>query len=109
MFDTQRSLQKLTDLTAEAAASGAELVVFPEAFIAGYPKGHDLGVRVGIRSPAGRSEFHQLFESPADFATNALLTGVDKPNGERSAGKSRPCRSRATGHPGFFPFADVPW
>jgi nitrilase len=66
MFDTERSLQKLTDLTADAAKLGAELVVFPEAFIAGYPKGHDFGVSVGIRSSAGRDEFRRLFESAID-------------------------------------------
>src|ERR1022692_792916 len=44
MFDTQRSLQKLADFTGAAAKQGAGLVVFPEAFIAGYPKGHDFGV-----------------------------------------------------------------
>ncbi len=63
MFDTRRSLQKVADLTADAAKMGAGLVVFPEAFIAGYPKGHDFGVSVGIRSPAGRDDFRRLFES----------------------------------------------
>jgi nitrilase len=63
MFDTQRSLQKLADLAADAAKQRAELVVFPEAFIAGYPKGHDFGVSVGIRSPEGREQFRRLFES----------------------------------------------
>ena len=37
LFDTPKSLQKLADLTADAAGRGAELVVFPEAFIGGYP------------------------------------------------------------------------
>jgi nitrilase len=63
LFDAHRSLQKLADLTADAARGGAELVVFPEAFIAGYPKGHDFGVSVGLRSPEGRDEFRRLFEA----------------------------------------------
>ncbi|WP_029630256.1 carbon-nitrogen hydrolase family protein [Zavarzinella formosa] len=63
LFDTPRSLQKLADLTSEAARKGAELVVFPEAFIGGYPKGHDFGVSVGIRTPEGRDEFRRLFEN----------------------------------------------
>jgi nitrilase len=63
LFDTHRSLRKLADLTADAARGGAELVVFPEAFIAGYPKGHDFGVSVGLRSPEGRDEFRRLFEA----------------------------------------------
>jgi nitrilase len=71
MFDTQRSLQKLAEFTADAAELGAELVVFPEAFIAGYPKGHDFGVSVGIRSAAGRDEFHRLFESAINVPGDA--------------------------------------
>jgi len=63
LFDTHKSLQKLADLTADAAKQRAELVVFPEAYIAGYPKGQDFGVSVGVRSPEGRDEFRRLFES----------------------------------------------
>jgi nitrilase len=44
LFDTPRSLQKLADLTADAARRRAELVVFSEAFVVGYPKGHAFGV-----------------------------------------------------------------
>ena len=66
MFDTQRSLQKLAGFTADAAKLGAGLVVFPEAFIAGYPKAHDFGVSVGIRSTEGRDQFRQFFESAID-------------------------------------------
>lgn len=78
LFDTPRSLQKLADLTADAARRKAELVVFPEAFVGGYPKGHDFGVSVGLRTPEGREEFRRLFDNaievpgPAtDFIGNA--------------------------------------
>ena len=63
LFDTPKSLQRLADLSADAAKQGAELVVFPEAFIGGYPKGHDFGVSLGMRTPEGREEFRRLFES----------------------------------------------
>lgn len=71
IFDMQQSLQKLADFTADAAKLGAGLVVFPEAFIAGYPKGHDFGVSVGIRSTEGRGQFRQLFESAIDVPGDA--------------------------------------
>ncbi|MCY2967224.1 MAG: carbon-nitrogen hydrolase family protein, partial [Planctomycetota bacterium] len=67
MFDSARSLRKLADLTAEAARQRAELVVFPEAFIGGYPKGHDFGVSLGIRSPDGREEFRRFFETAIEI------------------------------------------
>jgi nitrilase len=35
LFDTPRTLQKLADFAADAARTGAELVVFPEAFLGG--------------------------------------------------------------------------
>lgn len=63
LFDTPRSLQKLADLARDAASAGAQLVVFPEAFLGGYPKGHDFGVTLGRRSLAGREEFGRLFAS----------------------------------------------
>ncbi len=66
LFDTERSLQKLAAFSADAAKGGAKLVVFPEAFIAGYPKGHDFGVSVGIRSTPGRDDFRRLCESAID-------------------------------------------
>lgn len=66
LFDTPRTLQKLADLTADAARQRAELIVFPEAFIGGYPKGLDFGVSVGIRTPEGRDQFRRYYESAVE-------------------------------------------
>src|SRR5205823_5834759 len=66
LFDTPGSLRKLADLTADAARRRAELVVFPEAFVGGYPKGHDFGVSVGIRTPEGRDDFRRYFENAVE-------------------------------------------
>jgi nitrilase len=65
-FDRERTLEKAAALTAEAARGGAQLVVFPEAFVSGYPKGADFGARVGMRSPGGRRAFRRYFESAVD-------------------------------------------
>lgn len=56
-FDPVRTVEKLGDFASQAAAQGAKLVVFPEAFVGGYPKGLDFGARVGSRSAAGRESF----------------------------------------------------
>jgi nitrilase len=37
ILDQRRTLDKLESLAAEAAAAGAELVVFPETFVPAYP------------------------------------------------------------------------
>ncbi len=71
LFDTPKSLQKCADLASDATKQGAELVVFPEAFVGGYPKGHDFGVALGIRSPEGRDDFRRLFESAIEVPGTA--------------------------------------
>src|SRR3972149_7485221 len=56
-FDKEACVDKAVRLIAEASALGAKVIVFPEAFIAGYPKGVNYGLVVGARDPAGREEF----------------------------------------------------
>ena len=56
-FDTEACVEKAVRLIGEAAAAGAKVIVFPEAFVPGYPKGLDYGLVVGARDPAGREEF----------------------------------------------------
>jgi nitrilase len=63
LFDTARTLAKLQVLVQEAASRGAGLAVFPEAFLGGYPKGVDFGIRVGSRTPEGREWFRRYFDS----------------------------------------------
>lgn len=66
VFDRERTLDKLRDLSADAARGGAKLILFPEAFVAGYPKGLDFETRVGVRTPAGREQFRRYFDGAVD-------------------------------------------
>ncbi|VDO86823.1 unnamed protein product [Haemonchus placei] len=63
LYDTPATLDKLERLTKEATDKGAKLVLFPEAFIGGYPKGSDFGIVLGTRSMEGREEFSKYFNS----------------------------------------------
>lgn len=68
LFDTRRTLLKLESLCREAARRGAKLVLFPEAFVGGYPKGITFGATVGSRSPEGRDQFRAYYESAIDVS-----------------------------------------
>jgi nitrilase len=60
LFDAEAATANAERLLVETA--GADLVVFPEAFIGGYPKGHDFGARVGSRTAEGRKTFRRYNE-----------------------------------------------
>lgn len=65
-FDLRRTLEKVDDLVATAVARDARLVVFPEAFVGGYPKGHTFGSYVGGRSDEGRDAYREYWEAAID-------------------------------------------
>src|SRR3954470_3526241 len=67
VFDSAATLRKIETLTADAAKTGATLVVFPEAFVSGYPKGLDFGARVGMRSAEGRDVFRRYYDSSIEL------------------------------------------
>ncbi len=63
LLDTAATVTKACELMQQAAQQGAQLALFPEAFIGGYPKGADFHIYLGARTPAGRDEFRQYLES----------------------------------------------
>ncbi|WP_291413440.1 carbon-nitrogen hydrolase family protein [Actinophytocola sp.] len=67
LFDLPETLRRFETLLAESAAGGAELVVFPEAFIGGYPKGATFGATVGERTDDGRALFARYRRSAVDI------------------------------------------
>ncbi|MGW4799168.1 nitrilase-related carbon-nitrogen hydrolase [Nonomuraea sp. NPDC004297] len=82
LFDTRTALARAEELIREAVTGrGAEIVVLPEAFIGGYPKGLDFGITVGSRTPAGRELFRRYHAAAIDVpggpevAALAALTG----------------------------------
>jgi nitrilase len=72
VFDRERTLEKLSALAREAAQQGAELVLFPEAFVSAYPRGLDFGAVVGSRTDAGREDFRRYWESSVDVPGPAV-------------------------------------
>jgi nitrilase len=75
LFDREATVEKTCRLTAEAAAQGAQLILFPEAFIPAYPRGLTFGTVVGSRSPQGRDTWQAYWSNAVDIpspATEAL-------------------------------------
>ncbi len=65
--DTPGAAAKAAKLIHEAAAAGARLIVFPEAFLGGYPKGASFGAPIGMRLPEGREAFAAYFAAAIDL------------------------------------------
>uniref|UniRef100_A0AC35U9J0 CN hydrolase domain-containing protein n=1 Tax=Rhabditophanes sp. KR3021 TaxID=114890 RepID=A0AC35U9J0_9BILA len=63
IYDTPATLIKVEELVKKAASNGAQLVLFPESFVGGYPKGLNFGVSLGSRTEEGRSEFARYFSA----------------------------------------------
>ena len=66
LFDREATVEKARGLIAEAAANGADLILFPEAFIPAYPRGLGFGTVVGSRSPDGRLTWQRYWEQAVD-------------------------------------------
>jgi nitrilase len=65
-FDREACVDKAVRLIGDAGATGAKVVLFPEAFIPGYPKGLNYGLVVGARDAAGREEFRLYLDAAID-------------------------------------------
>jgi nitrilase len=65
-FDRECTLVKARALALDAAARGAKLIVFPEAFVSAYPRGMTFGAVIGERTPEGREWYRRYWESSVD-------------------------------------------
>ena len=72
VFNLEKTLEKVHRLAREAAAQGAKLAVFPEAFVSAYPRGLGFGAVVGSRSESGRDDFRRYWESSVDVPGPAV-------------------------------------
>jgi len=63
LFDKDASLVKALNLIEQAAEKDAELIVFPELFIPGYPIGMNFGFSMGKRTEAGRKDWMRYYNA----------------------------------------------
>ncbi len=100
LMDREGTVARLAELTAQAAGQGAQVILFPEAFVPGYPRGLFLGTRVGSRTEAGRRDWLRYWQNSvpvpgpttkaiaeaARAADAFLAVGVIERDTERSGG-----------------------
>jgi nitrilase len=81
-FDLEKTLEQARSLAADARARGAELVLFPEAFVSAYPRGASFGAVVGSRTEAGRELFRRYYDSSVEIPSPAVdtLSGIARDN-----------------------------
>lgn len=65
-FDREATLSKVVDRTREAAAHGAKLVLWPEAFVSGYPRGSTFHSVIGARDRAGYELYRRYWDAAVD-------------------------------------------
>lgn len=63
LFDKTACVDKTIKYIEEAAANNAELIVFPELFIPGYPIGMNFGFSMGKRTADGRVDWKRYYDA----------------------------------------------
>lgn len=71
-FDKEATLQKVEKLTKEHASLGSNLIIFPESFVPGYPRGFMFGTKMGSRTEEGRDLYAIYYENSFDLESDDL-------------------------------------
>lgn len=71
-FDKKKTLDKLETLVTNYAKQGCRLIVFPETFVPGYPRGFSFGCKIGGRTTQGREEYAEYYRQSIDLQSKDL-------------------------------------
>lgn len=70
-FDITKTIDKVEKIVQNYARKGCNLILFPESFIPGYPRGFDFGSKIGNRTDEGRILYKKYWD-------NSLETGSEE-------------------------------
>ena len=71
-FNKEKTINKVEELTKKYAKQGCELIVFPESFIPGYPRGFSFGAKIGSRTKEGRNLYSEYYKNSVDIESKDL-------------------------------------
>jgi len=71
-FDKEGTIDKIEALLSENAKEAYDLMVFPESFIPGYPRGFTFGATIGKRSEEGRHLYAEYHKNSLDLEDDSL-------------------------------------
>ncbi len=82
-FDKEKTIEKVECLTTKYAKQGCKLVVFPESFIPGYPRGFSFDAKIGSRTNEGRKLYAEYYQNSIDIESEDLkkLENISKLRG----------------------------
>ena len=63
LFDKKACTAKALKYVEQAKEKNAELIVFPELFIPGYPIGMNFGFSMGKRTEEGRADWKRYYDA----------------------------------------------
>ncbi|CUS15052.1 unnamed protein product [Tuber aestivum] len=61
------TLSNLREITIAASSTGTNLVLFPEAFLGGYPRTSTFGASIGSRTDTGRNQYQKYWAQAVDL------------------------------------------
>lgn len=64
---TSATLAALSKITEQAATKSIDLILFPEAYLGGYPRTATFGAVVGARDSKGREQFLHYYKDAVDL------------------------------------------
>ncbi|KAK0613295.1 carbon-nitrogen hydrolase [Immersiella caudata] len=64
---TPETISHLEQIARRAACKKIDILLLPEAFIGGYPRGTTFGCQMGSRTKEGRDEYLQYFQNAVDL------------------------------------------